>query len=705
MKNVILFLMGTYALFAVTPGMASGKADLKKADQLFASCDYHKAIEYYKKAMPGIKRKSDKAALLYKTAECYRRINQPKQAEVYYRKCIAAGYADPEVWLFSGQCRMELGNYSGALDDFKKYKDFVPSDPRGELGIKSCELAVQWLSAPGPEKVENVQQINTAGWDYAPSYEGKKYNVLYFTSTRPGTRGERTDDGVGEGFADIFETRVDKNGKWSTPVPLPEQVNTEGNDGVGRMTRKGNAMYLTRCGYQRNKHLYCQILYSQKKGNTWTEPSVLPFHTDSFNYGHPAPDPQESFLVFASDKPGGYGGLDLWLTRFDKKANRWSDPENLGPGVNTPGDEVYPFLHDDGSLFFSSNGHPGMGGLDLFKASPSGSFRWANPENLKSPMNSPADDFGIIFEGKQYKGYLTSSRSGGKGGDDIYSFRSDPLIFELDGFVWDREFLAKGIKVPVKGALVRLLSSNGKISELRTNENGYFFFKELETGLHYVVQTRGEDRQWDGDKLRFFGKDQSKFSTAELEKSSRFHQELSLLREEEIMHLPQILYDVNEHSLNHPSNPRDSLEYLYKILMESPAIIIELASHTDYRNSHQQNDSLSYRRAREVVLYMISKGIPAGRMKAKGYGERKPLQLTEDLKLPGGKILPKGTVLTETLIRTYPAGSPDFELLNQMNRRTDFRIIGKNFEEKAGDMGTGDPFPEIELEKEEEEER
>ena len=295
MKNVIFFLLGSYVLYS-SAFANSGIKFLKKAEESFQSHQYSLAIDYYKKALPDVKSKAIKAEILFKTAECYMLINDPKQAEVYFQKCIRANYGDPIALLYSAQSRMKLGNYPAALDDFKKYKLAVPSNPAGELGEKSCILAMQWLNEPTPEKVENVHQLNSKDWDYAPSYDGKKFNGIYFSSTRPGVTGEgAVDFSVGEQFADLFFSRVDNAGKWSTPVPLPAPLTSGVNDAAGMMTRKGNAMYYTKCGKQSGKDIKCQIMVSLKTGNTWGDPSSLVFNVDSFNSGHPSLNSTESF--------------------------------------------------------------------------------------------------------------------------------------------------------------------------------------------------------------------------------------------------------------------------------------------------------------------------------------------------------------------------------------------------------------------------
>ncbi len=676
MKATKLFLTGLL-FFSFNVPASNGAKYLKKGDENFNNKAYFIAIDYYKKAISGIPNKATKAEILFKTAECYRLINDPKQAEVYYGKCIKLNYPDPFIWLWSAESRMKMGMYADAMEHYKKFKDLVPSHPGGELGMKSCLLAAAWIAEPTLHKVENLLQINTRGWDYSPAYDGKKYTSIYFSTTREGVYGsDETDFNVGERYADIFYTSIDKLGKWNTPQALPEPLNSSVNEAASVITRKGNTMYFTRCGVEKDAHQKCQLYFSTKRGNTWDPPVKLPFNLDTMNFGHPALSADEETLYFSSDMSGGYGGLDLWRSRYDKKSKSWGEPENLGPNVNTNGDEMFPFIHENGTLYFSSNGHPGMGGLDMYRSRQEKDLKWGSPENLKYPMNSSGDDFGIIMEGKAERGYFTSNRSGGKGGDDIYSFYVPPIACLLKGHVYEKENFSKGIKVPIADALVKLLNANGQPVEIRTDNTGFYSFG-LETENSYLVQSKGEDVPPSSGK--YLGNDKGKVSTIGIRVSTTFEKDLFFIKVETSNRLPGILYDTDRSTLDHASNPKDSLEYLYKVLMENPKIVIELASHTDYRDSHSHNDTLSYYRAKSCVDFLISKGVHPARMMAKGYGERKPLKLRDDVTLPSGKKLNAGTALNEVFIKKFKKDSPDWTYLNQLNRRTEFSVIRDDF--------------------------
>lgn len=668
----------------------------KDAEKHFASKEYYAASVLYKKAYEKAAKK-DKPYILFQLGQCYRLINDVKNAESYYAKAVKVHYTDPVSVLYLADVQKMQGKYSEALNNYKKYAGIVPSDPRGENGIKSCELAGAWMQdTTGIHyKVENMAQINTKDWDYSPTFADKKYRSLIFSTTRSGVTGGVIDEGPNELFADLFTTQVDNKGKWSTPVPLPEPINTQYNDASNSITKKGNVMYFTRCEMKKNIELTCQLYISLKKGTAWGDPVKMNFCVDSFNFGHPAISFDEKVLVFSSDMPGGQGGLDLWYSVYDAKTKTWSKPVNMGKEINTSGDEEFPYLHDDGILYFSSNGHLGMGGLDIFKAAKKGNTLWGSPENMKYPINSSGDDFGIIFEGKLEKGYLTSNRTGGKGGDDIYSFTLPSVLITISGVVLDEK-----TKKPIKNAHVKLLGSDGANFEISTDSTGYYKY-EVMNGERCVVQGFKYIVNANGMHIDYLGNPKKNVVTIGVTQSTDFKVDFELLKITPVIKMPLVLYNVGEWDLEHASSPKDSLEYLYNVLIENPNITIQLESHTDFRNGSQYNDTLSLKRAKTCVDYLISKGIAADRIEPKGYGERSPLVLDTTLVLPSGKVLAKGTVLSEPFINKYKNDKKDFEYLNQMNRRTVFKVLQKDYVPKNGEPNNNNS-PEIQLEQHDE---
>jgi peptidoglycan-associated lipoprotein len=554
MKGVKHFL-AVLALVFISMNVMAQKNYAKDAEKAYDNKQYYTAIELYKSWYAKEKNKEKKAMILFKTAECYRMIGDLKGQENYYNKAIKAKYPDPIAYLHLANAKKQMGKYDEALIEYNNYKKEVPSDPRGEDGAKSAELAQKWKDSPTRYKVENVAMINSKELDFSPCYADKKYKSLYFTSTREGvTGGSTVDEGTGKVFSDIFETKVDKNGKWSTPTPLGAPINTPGNEGSSILSYKGTSLFYTRCDVEKNQIKKCQLWMAAKKGNNWGDPEKLPFSVDSFAFRHPAINKDENIIVFASDMPGGMGGYDLWASTKGKgKGSEWSAPVNLGPSINTAGHEFFPFIHEDGTLYFSSDGHIGMGGLDIFKAEKKGTeAQWANVTNMRAPINSENDDFGIIFEGTKERGYLTSNREGGKGADDIYSFVLPPLVFKLEGVVTDCEN-----KVPLENVTVNILGSDGYAQEIKTDKAGYYSIA-LQPNLSYVVSTDGKNVTKTTYAEKYLNTpDKGKVTTVGEEESKTFKKDFCLKPATNEIRFPAVLYDLGKATLRPES--KDSL--------------------------------------------------------------------------------------------------------------------------------------------------
>ena len=663
--------------FLFSANVVAQKNFSKDADKAFDNKEYFNSIELYKKAYTKAKKKEDKAFIVFRTAECYRMIGDNKQAEAWYIKAIKANYTDPKAKLYLADAKKAIEKYNEALIEYNNYKKEVPSDPRGEDGAKSCELAQKWKDAPTRYKVENVVLINTKDPDFAPTYADKKYNKLYFTSMRPGVIGSSIDATNGENFSDIFETMMDKNGKWSTPVSLPEPLNTKDNEGLSAVSKKGDMIVFTRCIVDKKIVTYNQLWSAAKKGTSWGEPTKLAFCVDTVKFASPCLSADGQTLFFASNMAGGQGENDIWMSKYEKKGAKWGAPVNLGPAINTAGNEVYPFVHEDGTLYFASTGHLGMGGMDIFKAEKKGDNEWGNVTNMKSPINSAADDFGIIFEGKKERGYLSSNREGSKGADDIWSFVLPPLLFTIEGVVTDCKF-----KEVIPGVTIKLVGSDGSSVETKTDAAGYYKFAENGTSRYvnpntsYVLTTQvGVEVKTIQASAGFLNSsDKVKETTVGVEEAKVFNHDFCLVPIERFIRFPDVLYILGKSDLEHPSNPRDSLNFLYQTLLDNPTFVIELSSHTDYRGSDSDNQKLSEARAKSCVDYLISKGINPERLKAKGYGEKAPVEMKD----ADGKVT---AILTEAYINKSTKGQPKevYEAMMQKNRRTVFSVLRKDF--------------------------
>jgi len=631
-----------------------------KADKAFDLEQYVKAAELYKKAYQKTKIRAVKAEIIFKQAECYRMSGNIKRAESYYKRAIKAKYPDVIVYLrYADALRMQ-DDLSEAKIQYTKYIQLNPNDVNGEMGLKSCEFAAKWKDVRTRYKVGLMSSVNSRNSDYSPAFGNGEYTEMYFTSSRKGGLTDKIDERTGEVFSDIYFTKQtrkkDKNGNlvWSKPILMDTPINTEGNEGSVALNKRGTVMYLTQCKVEKKKSLGCAIYVSKRKGKSWETPQLLQIKVDSnTTIGHPALSEDETILIFSSDLSGGYGGKDLWISVKGKR-NTWSDPVNLGPMVNTPGDEMFPFLHTDGTIYFSSNGHIGMGGLDIYKTSQDENGAYTLPVNLKSPVNSSADDFSMIIEEGGERGYLTSNRDGGKGGDDIYGFVLEDLDLTLKGVVTDSK--TGGIMTGIK---VQLIGSDGTTKEIETDNTGVYKF-DLETLTSYeiVVNTKGYLKKSENE------------TTFGIENSKVFVIDFSLDPCKKEIVLPLISYDFNKYDLR-PESKVDLVD-LAETLKDNPNIVIELKSHTDYRGSDAQNNKLSQQRADACVAYLISQGIDAEQLVARGMGENEPFVIEDK----DGR-LKEGDVLTEKYIKKIKF-KKNKEKANQYNRRTSFKVISGN---------------------------
>lgn len=659
MKNLKKLALTTTAVIAFAFSVNAQKNFLKDADVAYENHQYFNAIELYKQAYTKVKKADAKAKILFRTGESYQQINDLKGAETYYSKAIKAKYPDPVAILNLADVLKAQKRYPEAIVEYNNYKKEMPSDSRGENGVKSCELAQQWMDAKNtPEtrlKVENMALLNSKESDFSPSYADKKYTTLIFTSTRPGGAGG-IDVTNGQNHSDLYEAKLDKNGKWSTPAPLATTIVSKMNEASVAVSKKGDVMFMTRCPEAKNKQLKCQLYVCKKQGPSWAEPELLPFNIDTVAFAHPAINATGDVLYFTSKLPGGYGGKDIWMSTYDKKGKAWGQPVNLGPSVNTQGDEMFPYMADDDkTLYFSSNYHLGMGGLDIFKAEKDASGKFTKaPENLKYPMNSAGDDFGIVFEGKKIRGYFTSNREGGKGSDDIYSFVLPPLIFNLNGTVVSDEN-----NEPVTNALIHLKGSNGDMFEYKTTADGKYTFKLKENTSYEVTVGTDKNTVSNTFKLGFLAnKDMGKLTTVDENESKDFVKDFALTPVKAEIRFPAVQYDLGKATLRPES--KDSLNFLYQTLIDNPSIVIELQAHTDSRGNNKANQKLSEERAQSCVDYLVNeKKIPMARLQSKGWGEE--------------KLLIKDAVINKAKTKE------EKEALHQKNRRTVFRIVNWDY--------------------------
>jgi peptidoglycan-associated lipoprotein len=657
MKRFVLLIILLSVI--VLPDVIAQKRKSERAYASFNAGEYFDSIDLFKDAYSKTSKsdKNTRTELVFMIAECYRLTNDPKNAETWYKLAVKSSYSKPEAQYYLAESYKKNGKYQQAIDEFKKYKQIAPSDSKADQEIRSCELSIEWLRNPEAYKVEELKELNSRESDFSPAYARDDFGVVYFTSSRDDAAGNKTHGATGQSFTDIFESRVDKKSKWSTPVPV-EIINSDFEEGTPDFSSDYREIYFTRCEAGKRERKGCEIMYSKRTGDTWGEPKNLGILPDSAVAAHPALSPDGLTLYFVSDIEGGFGKKDIWKSTRTKEGDTWSKPVNLGPDINTSGDELFPYCREDGTLYFASDGQIGMGGLDIFSAKPQPDGSWVI-KNLKPPINSFADDFGIAFENQEERGIFSSTRKG-KGDDDLYSFELPPLKFNVTGLVKDEKSGA-----PIPGSLVQLIASDGSNLQAETGNSGDFKFA-LKASVDYIFLA----------SKRGYLNGKEKETTKGQEKSRDFMVTILLTAIDKPIELPNILYDFGKWDLRPESMV--SLDKLVETLLDNPNVTIELMSHTDSRDTEVYNQELSQRRAQVVVQYLIDKGIATERLYPKGYGESTPKVVDPDI-AKQNPFLKAGTPLSEQYINSL-ATDEEKEIAHQINRRTEFRVLRTDYE-------------------------
>ena len=433
-------------------------------------------------------------------------------------------------------------------------------------------------------------------------------------------------------------------------------INTASDEGAATLSSRGDLMIFTRARYDKSKDMGSELLVANQSRGAWSEPTKLELVGDSIIAAHPSLSADGTELYFVSDRPGGYGGKDIWMAKG--KGNAFDKPVNLGPEINTPGDEMFPFIRENGDLYFSSNYHLGIGGLDIFKAVMGEDKKW-HIENMKAPINSPGDDFGITFiKGEVEKGMFSSNRKGSKS-DDIYSFYLPPKVFNASGEIFNKETDQK-----IDGAMVRIIGTDG--TSLKVRANGGRFQYKLKPETDYVIAAFKDG--YLNDKVRT--------STVGLTDSKDFKFIFKLSPTDEPIKVNNINYATGSYQITEES--KLALDSVVQLLVLNPTIKIELMAHTDFVGSDQFNSDLSQKRAQSVVDYLISKGITSGRLVAKGYGETWPKKVTKTI-AKQYDFLKKGDELNEAFILKLTPEQQ--EIAKMLDRRTEFRVLSNDFHE------------------------
>ena len=626
---------------------------LRKAEQSYALGEYHEASALYKKAYAKTdpKDKEKRAERAFMTAECYRRINMNAKALASYLNAVRYGYPDSIAYKHMADLQLQKSDYKNASKNYDTYLAYCPTDTTAINGLKACTTAPQWKKQPTRFAVKKEALFNSRRSEYSPMYGSDKYDQLFFTSTRDKALGDDKSLITGLKAPDIFVAMKDENGKWQKPEAIEGELNSEYEEGACAFTPDYKTMYLTLCAVDGEAPRPAQIYQSTRTDAAWSAPKLCDIMKDSItSVAHPAVSPDGKWLYFVSDMKGGMGGLDIW--RVELISDGFGSIENLGTPVNTQGNEMFPTFRPNGELYYSSDGHHGMGGLDIYCATPTSDNQWTIA-NLMAPINSPDDDFGMTFEGERMRGYFSSNRGDARGWDHIYSFDLPETVHTLTGWIYEKD----GYELPE--GTIYLIGNDGTNEKLSPKTDGSFT-RRITPGVSYVLLGTCEGYLNHMQELTADSTDQDRDYTLQFPLSSITRPVL----------IDNIFYTFNSATLTDSSVV--ALDVLVRLLIDNPHVVIELGAHCDYKGRAEYNERLSQRRAEAVVSHLIAKGIDPHRLVPKGYGENTPKTVTKKM-AERYTFMHEGDTLTEEFILTLPEEQQ--EICNAENRRTEFRVL------------------------------
>ncbi|MBQ2535368.1 MAG: PD40 domain-containing protein [Bacteroidaceae bacterium] len=657
MSHIIIYIAALVLVACSNEGVA-----FKKAEQSYAIGEYYAASINYKKSYSRCapKEKAKRAVRAFMMGECYRHIGYTQKAMAAYTNAIRYNIPDSTVYLHLARQQLKAGQYKQAAQNFNQFLEFEPGNELARSGLLSCELGPQWKAKPNQYKIKKETVFNSRRSDYSPMLVGDDADQLVLSSTRKEASGEDVSGVTGLKFGDLFFSRKNEQGKWQAVNVLEGDVNTEYDEGAPCLSPDGKTMYFTRCSSDPDYPRFAEIWQSQRSDASWGKATKCVISRDTLtSYAHPAVSPDGEWLYFVSDAEGGEGGLDIWRTRI--LSSGFGGMENLGRPINTAGDEMFPSFRPNGDLYFSSDGHPGMGGLDIFIAHED-SIRGTIVENQQYPLNSPADDFGMTFEGVHNRGFFSSSRNDGKGWEHIFSFECPEILQTVTGWVYEKD----GYELPE--ALVYMVGNDGTNLKLSVKGDGSFT-QVLKPGVDYVLLGTCKGYLNVKNEIRVQPEDE--------EESHEYTLQFPLPPINVPVLIDNIFYEFDRADLTPEST--EALDQLVGMMNENPNITIELSAHCDYRGNDDYNQRLSQRRAESVVRYLIQHGVAKDRLTAVGYGESRPKIITKKLAetLLAGD--PKVEVqVNDTLTENYILRVKDKdeqEVLNALNRRTEFRVL------------------------------
>ncbi len=664
MKRILYIVVGLM-MASIVLSLASCKGPkLKEADEAYDRGEYFDAATIYRKLYNRYNRKEDawlRGELAFQLGMCHLKLNQGNRATAAFQNAIRYEYEDTTLMLCLAQAQQREGQYAAAINSYNEYLEIAPDSWEARVGIRGCELAPQWKEEGSRYIVKQDKLFNSRRADYCPMYLDKNLEYIYYTSTNEKSTGELRSEITGTKKGDIYFSKKDEKGKWTRPEVVDGGLNTEHDEGAPAFSPDGSTMYLARAVRQ-DWPTVVEIYTSTRSEAKWSAPQKYEITGDTLsNYADPFVSPDGQWLYFASDIPGGQGGIDIWRINLKDKHGTL---ENMGPQINTKGNERYPNVRTDSLLYFASDGHPGMGGLDLFvaKLQPReegdnvSMDRW-EIENMGVPMNSSADDFGITF-GQGESGFFSSNRGDARGYDHIFSFIKPDLQIWISGYVVDKD------DEPVPNAVIRIVGDDGSNQKTASKPDGSFRF-DLQRGVKYAMLASADG----------YLNARQEFESDSVEEDAEYNVDFILAAMFKAQVVENIFYDFDKAVLRDES--KLALDSMVLLLKDHPNIVIEMASHTDRVGSAKYNQGLSQRRAQSVVDYLIENGIPRERLKPAGYGESRPKTVTKRIHSQYPQF-EEGVTLNEEFIKTL--SKEEQEAADQINRRTEFTVLDTDFQ-------------------------
>ena len=628
--------------------------NLKRGEKYLALGEYYDAANEFKTAYQKTpsKERDKRGQRARKMAYCYDRSLQTAKAIAAYRNAIRYNQATSDDLLAYARLLLKNGNYKEAEAAFTQVLDSMPGNVLARNGLLSARQAPAIKNEGSRYTVKRMDIFNSRRAEYCPMLLGDESDQLYFTSSRNEAQGDELSGITGTKPADIFLSEKDDKGHWSRPEPVVGGLNTDYDEGACAFSTDGRTMYLTQCSTDPSYPRYAKIMTASRSDASWGKASELKLSNDTLSsFAHPAVSPDGEWLYFTSDMPGGKGGLDIWRVRLT--AAGVGGVENLGEPVNTPGDEAFPAFRPNGDFYFSSNGHQGLGGYDIFIARVGNDHKY-HLEHPGYPLNSQGDDFGITFEGPYNRGFFSSNRNDGRGWDHIYSFNNPEIVNTIKGYVYEMD------GYELTAAEVHIVADDGTNETVGVRSDGSFT-KVVTPGVSYLVMATCQGYLNHTEALTVIAPDESHEDVLQFPLAPISMPVL----------IDNIFYEFDRAELTKDSEK--ALDELVTLLNQNPHVTIELSAHCDYKGSAEYNKRLSQRRAESVVNYLVEHGIEAERLTPVGYGQDRPKKVRAKL-AKKYSWLKEGDELTEDFIKAIDNEERQ-EICNSINRRTEFTVL------------------------------